>query len=768
MDPTKRVVHKYRQKINPPYGLEDFPYVFATIFVLILIPLLAIVTVKTTEPTSYAAEDTPVQATRQTEFASNELLVKLKKPAKEKVNENASPEKIGVKSLEKINKKLGVEEFEQIVPETKKTKKNDEVNNWFEVELPGQGEVIKGEFDEESGKINSPSIEADTLQEAIDEFKKDPNVEVVEPNFTVKILATPNDPYYSSSGSWGQPYDDLWGIKKINSAAAWNKTTGSSSVVVADIDTGVDRNHVDLANNMWVNSAETPNNGIDDDGNGYIDDYYGWDWVNNDNSPMDDHGHGTHTAGTIAGVGNNSTGVVGVNWSVKIMALKFLSSGGSGSLSNGIRALEYAADMGADVSSNSWGCFCNSTSMDNAIRYEHDRGMVISVAAGNSNWDALSYSPASTTTAMTIAASDYLDRRASFSNYGEKIDVAAPGVDILSTRAAINPMCTSSRTVGTNYCRVSGTSMATPHVAGLAALLWAQDPSLTNEEIRQLIREGADDLGSVGKDRNFGYGRINSNNSVSATSPKPLAPIITSPKGRSTVSGSTVNIVGSVPGPNFASYKIEKASSRSPSSWSTLKISSTQVINGVLATVSTSNFSGNRNIIRVTATKSNGKIYQYQVHDIRGPADTTPPSRPTGVKAKLVSASRIDVSWNASSDNVAVSNYYLYRNGGLYKVITGTKYIDRSVSAGRTYSYYVRARDTSGNLSSKSATVKITIPAGSPVRKKGDLNGDGRINIRDLSILISRWGTRSTVADINGDGRVNIRDLSILISRWGR
>ena len=195
MDHAKRVVHHYRKKINPPYGLEDFPYIFASIFILILIPLLAVITVKTTEPTGFAAEEAPVQASRQTEFASNELVVKLKKPAKEKVNDNAPPDKIGVKSLEKINKKPEVEKFKQVVTETNKTKKNEQLNNWYEVEIPGPSDFIKGDFDNETGKINSPNTDADNLQVAIDEFKKDPNVEEVEPNFKVDILATPKDPY---------------------------------------------------------------------------------------------------------------------------------------------------------------------------------------------------------------------------------------------------------------------------------------------------------------------------------------------------------------------------------------------------------------------------------------------------------------------------------------------------------------------------------------------------------------------------------------------
>src|SRR5439155_22463034 len=176
----------------------------------------------------------------------------------------------------------------------------------------------------------------------------------------------------------------------------------------------VDRTHPDLAANMWTNPCEICGDGIDNDGNGLVDDCNGWNWVANNNNPMDDNGHGTHTVGTIAGAGNNGQGVVGVNWTSKVMALKFLDSTGSGALSNGIKALQYAADKGARVASNSWGCQCQSQSVDDGVQYAHDRGVVVAVAAGNSNIDAYDFSPASADGAITVAASDYNDAKASF------------------------------------------------------------------------------------------------------------------------------------------------------------------------------------------------------------------------------------------------------------------------------------------------------------------------------------------------------------------
>lgn len=860
----RHFVREFRRSVNPPYGINDFPVLLGLTVTLALIMLTAILMGQPRDTKSFASAGE--QEIGKQEFLSNEILVKLKKPASDKIKSATRPNRVGVRSIERINEELEVEGFERVIPEKKNESKKDEVLDWYKVEIPGKETKIKGDFDEETAKIKSTHPASVKLQEAIDHFNADPNVESVEPNFVVKILRTPNDPYYSSSGSWGQSYRDLWGMPKIDAASAWDQNTGSTSIIVADIDTGVDRNHPDIANNMWVNTAETPGNRVDDDGNGYIDDYYGWDWVNNDGDPMDDHGHGTHVAGTIAAVGNNVTGVVGVNWTSKIMALKFLSASGSGSLSNGIAALRYAADMGAKVSSNSWGCACNSAAMDDAVKYEHDKGMVMVAAAGNSNADTIGFSPASADRAIAVAATDYLDRKAYFSNWGEKIDVAAPGVDILSLKAAVSPMCTSSRTVGTRYCRVSGTSMAAPHVSGLAALLWANDPSLTNEEIRQIIRHGADDLGSTGKDRNFGYGRINANGSMALTGDRYMRPIITEPSSRTTISGSSYNVLGGVAGPRFASYKLEAGLGRSPTSWQLLKNSTTQVTSGILATIDTTALSDGDYIFRITATANDGKKYQFQVHDVKvdnvrdtqpptvtitsppngstvseyvyiiasatdnekvakvyfyvdgvlkavdysptyyyywnsasvsngshslvakaydeagnigtsptvtvnvsnGPPDTTPPSVPSGLKARIVSSSRVDVAWRASTDNVAVVGYRLYRNGKLIKTTTTLGFPDRNVKIGGTYYYRVAAFDAAGNQSARSAAIKVSIPAGTPKKKLGDINGDGSINIRDLSILLSRWKSTYAGSDLNGDGKIDIRDLSILLSRWGR
>ncbi len=736
-------------------------------------------------------------------FSSSVLLIKVKPLSKDMIKKSPKPDDTGIASLDNLNKKYGVSKFEQVAIPGQKSKKDVSLFNWYKITL-----------NDPKKTITKNSAEFYKLKRVMDSYKSDPNLDIVEPDYTISIFLAPNDPYYSSSGSWNQAYPDLWGIRKINSEQAWDQTTGSTSIIVAGIDTGVDRNHVDIKDNMWVNTREIPNNGIDDDGNGYVDDYYGWNWVANSNDPMDDNGHGTHTAGTIAATGNNGIGVVGVNWKSKIIALKFLDSTGSGYISNGIKALQYAADMGARVSSNSWGCMCNSVAMDDAIQYEHDKGMVVVAAAGNNNADALDFSPASSDGVITVAASDYNDAKASFSNWGEKIDVAAPGVNILSTRASNSPMCTASITVGTNYCVVSGTSMATPHVAGLAALILSKNPNLTNEEVRQIIRNGATDLGTSGWDPYFGYGRINAQGSINLAANHVLTPYIESPHSRTKVSGN-IQIIGSIPGPNFASYKIETGAGRAPTTWTTLYTSTAQPAgpHSVLATIDTSRATEGLNIFRITATDTLGKVYQIQVDDITVDNFDGIIYAPTA----LVSLStNNEIKGTAATKNISFGSYVLesspdnkawttaniiLANGGLQPVTSGTLgYWNTSpLTNGNTYYLRLTVKAANGNAYQTTNQVRVdsnlvpdwpkVIPYAdieeiSPIF--ADLNGDGQkellynsqkegkvyaykedgTNMPGFPVVVGGSGVGDytemlQVADIDNDGKPEIIGSSI-------
>jgi len=348
-------------------------------------------------------------------------------------------------------------------------------------------------------------IPSGTVPQIISAYSNDSRIQYIEPDYEITLTkpqttsptqqnlattTTPNDP----------DYPKLWGLNNtgqtggtadadIDAPEAWNIQTGNP-IVVGVIDSGVDYNHPDLAANIWINPGETAGDGIDNDGNGYIDDVRGWDFAFNDNDPMDVDGHGTHVAGTIAATGNNNLGVIGVAWNkAKIMPLRFLDDTGSGATSNAILAIEYATKKNVKITNNSWGGLLPipSQALEDAITAFEENGGLFVAAAGNSslNTDLVPAYPASypNPSIISVASTDDTDRLSSFSNYGaSSVDLAAPGSDIYSTLP------------GGNYGSLSGTSMASPHVAGAAALVWAQNPSLTAAEVKNRIMSTADIL----------------------------------------------------------------------------------------------------------------------------------------------------------------------------------------------------------------------------------------------------------------------------------
>ncbi|MFN7874938.1 MAG: S8 family serine peptidase [Pirellula sp.] len=339
------------------------------------------------------------------------------------------------------------------------------------------------------GWFKASVTEGSNLYSAMQSFRTMNDVAFVSPDFRVSITATPNDPMYVNQWGFENSAD-----KDIDMAQAWDYGT-STSVVVAVIDTGIDYTHPDLAANIWMNTDEVAGNGIDDDGNGYIDDIRGWNFINETNNPMDDHGHGTHVAGTIGAVGNNSVGVVGVAWNVKMMALKFLNSSGSGNLSDAVEAIDYARVNGAKIINASFGGGGFSSAMQTAIqRFQNVGGIFVAAAGNNAQNNAVIASyPANYPGVVSVAASTSTDTLASFSNFGTNVHIAAPGQSIRSTLP------------GNRYGNMNGTSMAAPHVAGALALLWGQAPTLTASLLTSALYANTD---QVLTDKTI-YGRMN-------------------------------------------------------------------------------------------------------------------------------------------------------------------------------------------------------------------------------------------------------------------
>lgn len=350
---------------------------------------------------------------------------------------------------------------------------------------------------------------------AIEAYAKDSRFAYFEPNFKVSAAVTPNDPSFSQlwglnntgqtiGGQVGTPDAD------IDAPEAWNIQTGNN-VLVGVIDSGVDYTHPDLAANIWTNPGEIAGDGLDNDANGFIDDIRGYDFINNDANPMDDNNHGTHVSGTIAGRGNNGVGITGVSWSAKIMALKFLGADGSGFISDAIRATNYATQMGAKLTNNSWGGGGFSQGMLDAITAARNAGSLFVAAAGNNGTDndVTAHYPSSynVDNVIAVAASDNRDALASFSNFGfTTVDLGAPGVNILST------------TPGNTYSSFSGTSMATPHVAGAASLVWAQNPTMTYAQVKSRLLSTGDAIAAL-QGKTVTGRRLNALNALTGTAP---------------------------------------------------------------------------------------------------------------------------------------------------------------------------------------------------------------------------------------------------------
>ncbi len=466
-----------------------------------------------------------VSLTQGTHFLSsnrcvpNELLVKFRKPAADQIKTEllagTKPDQVWLSSsFEQKKDRLKVKKIKSLFPEFEQNCRQLEAlqkRQLGTLSISQQRRLRRLK----RAKLQAKAVELDriyklevqlehgqSLEELLAEYNEDPDIEYAELNYIVSISLVPDDPLfplqwaldntgqmYPESGSYnpppGTPDCD------IDAPQAWSVSTGLSDVIIAVVDTGVYYNHRDLQLNRWFNDAELNGSaGVDDDDNGYVDDIYGYDFFNNDGDPDDDHGHGTHCAGIIAADPNNGLDITGVCWNAKIMSIKFLDRYGQGDVDDAAEAFYYAVENGAEVISNSWGGDYASRTLKDAIDYANSQGVIVVAAAGNDNSDIISY-PAACENVIAVAATTSNDDKASFSSYGESVDVAAPGVDILSLRPA-------TRYVGKNYdgytSIASGTSMACPHVAAACGLLLSANPTLSIDDVYNLIVNTGDEI----------------------------------------------------------------------------------------------------------------------------------------------------------------------------------------------------------------------------------------------------------------------------------
>lgn len=366
-----------------------------------------------------------------------------------------------------------------------------------------------------------------------EKFSADSHVAYAHPNYYYRALALPNDTYIDRNadgvweqGSWGQTYEDAWHLKMLGADRAWPTTEGASTTV-AIIDTGVDYTHAELDGNIWTNPGEVPSDGIDNDLNGFVDDALGWNFAESTFDPMDTGDHGTAVAGLVAAEKNNGIGIAGVAPQTKLMALKVLSSNGSGTSDHVARAIVYAAANGADVINLSLGGAESlmRTVVDDAVQLAYAQNVVVVAAAGNDGASNKYFSPAHSLYALTVSAIDQNNTPTFFTSFGSSIDVAAPGGGINSApesaytyRNIISPDGLVGDGVGMDvapgYLRAAGTSFAAPIVSGQAALLLSHRPTLTVEQVRQAIRLGAFPSGTAGWDKYTGFGRVNLDNTL--------------------------------------------------------------------------------------------------------------------------------------------------------------------------------------------------------------------------------------------------------------
>lgn len=682
--------------------------------------------------------------------------------------------------------------------------------------------IISVDSRSESGVTKSEDkwIKASLKTKDISQLLSDKSVVTIQKDVRRTVKTTPNDTHYQYQWNMGKIYMD----DSHTSQSAWSTTTGSASTIVAVIDTGIDLTHPDLTANLWTNTSEIANNGIDDDGNGYIDDVTGWNFADKNNNVQDTSGHGTHVSGIIAAVTNNSVGVAGTCWTCKIMPLKVINTQGFGYDSDIALAIRYATDKGANVINMSLGGAGYSQVLQDAVTYAWTHNVVVVSASGNDGASASDSYPGGLQDSLSVGATDINDAVGSFSNTGGKLDLTAPGVNIISTKL----QTAANDCLGSDiYACLTGTSMASPHVAGVAALLHTLHTGWTPAQIRYAILKNIDDKGSAGFDNSFGFGRLNAYKALQQTTPPtditvPVSQLSIS--NGAVIGGSSYAIPGTATDADLYEYTVSIL--RSSDNYIVKQLSGrSNVSSGTLVQFNTTSFSDGSYKLLLTTEDFAGNITNSSLISVI--IDNTSPSTfnlVSPLNDVVLNLTAPSFSWTASTDPHNVS-YNLYVDGSLaasnlsttsyvspvnysqghhnwyvvsfddvgnsYTSSTGSFYIDTIAPnyfdvnvtvTGSTadlifsttdnvsgISKYELAIDT-GEYFAVTSPYKITsLPDGSHSVTVRAIDGGGRYTTSTTNFTIdTRTPYLQSKADFTHNGKVDLSDLSILASNWNK
>lgn len=590
-----------------------------------------------------------------------------------------------------------------------------------------------------------------------EKLQKDIRVEYAEPDHYVYELLIPNDPLFSRQ----------WHLSLVDCPGAWDIATGSSDIIIAILDTGIDLTHPEFTGKLVA----------------------GYNALTQIGSPVDNRGHGTHVAGIAAALTNNGVGVAGVSWGARIMPIKVLDTGGRGSDSTIARGINWAVDNGAKVINLSLGGTSYSNTVYNSVQRARRSGVLLFAAAGN---DYLSGNPklypAAYDGVIAVGATDNLDRRASYSQTGDYIQFVAPGGDPYGDDDADpNHWITSTwrRASGTAYAMASGTSQSSPIAAGLAALIWSVKPDLSSDEVLEIMRSTAVDLGKPGWDPEYGYGRIDVGaalRAVGGTGTKnEMKAFITAPKPGEFISG-IVGVYGKIEGSSIVSYRVQFGIGDSPKSWYDLASKSGVPPEGVVAQWDTTQLVDGTYTLKLVASSAGGMSSESAPVSVV--VDNTPPvveveSPYTGsvisgsigitVKVKEPNLSAVAVQYGrGEAPSVWFDLEPVKSDNGAYRVTWDTFGLP-----GGTYTIRAIASDKAGNVGMAWSTVEVQTPA------LGDIDGDGRVTVADavLALRIALGVVESPpeilrVADLapmenstgsRGDGAITVADAVLIL-----